>query len=111
MKTNAKLLGSGDEQTTCDCCGKQNLKLTVALEIDGAVVRFGRDCAGRALLGSKSAKNSSIVENRSRAVNLAKRLFGTMEDVKVSDAVGARFGFGMEIRQGVARFAWGTVSL
>lgn len=106
-----KLLGSSDEQTTCDCCGKQNLKLTVALEIDGAVVRFGRDCAGRALLGSKSPKNSAIVENRSRAVNLTKKLFGTMPVEQVENKIAARFGFSIEINSGMAHFAWGSVSL
>lgn len=49
-----KLVGISDE-TVCECCGKQNLKRTVVLEqldADGgmvSVVKFGRDCAARAL--------------------------------------------------------------
>ena len=49
------LLGIDDEIVACDCCGKKNLKCTVALsqlDADGnevAGVRFGRDCAARAL--------------------------------------------------------------
>jgi len=50
-----RLLGIDDEQTTCDHCGKRNLKCTAVLAVldaDGneeAEVRFGRDCAARAL--------------------------------------------------------------
>ena len=49
------LLGIDDEVTTCDCCGKSELKCTMALselDADGcevAVVHFGRDCGARAL--------------------------------------------------------------
>lgn len=43
----AKLLGTSDEVTTCECCGKSNLKLTVAIEISGEVVHYGRDCAAK----------------------------------------------------------------
>lgn len=45
-----KFLGTSDEVTTCDCCGKSNLKSTVALSIDeGDAVYFGVTCAARAL--------------------------------------------------------------
>lgn len=44
-----KVLGVTDETTTCECCGKQNLKRVVVLDIDGNVVRYGCDCAARAL--------------------------------------------------------------
>ena len=50
-----RLLGITDERTSCDLCGKTNLKCTMALEeldADGngeAVVYFGRDCGSRAL--------------------------------------------------------------
>jgi hypothetical protein len=41
-------LGTTDEVDTCDCCGKTNLKCTVAFEkVDGAVVHFGTTCAAR----------------------------------------------------------------
>jgi hypothetical protein len=49
-----KLIGISDE-TTCECCGKENLKLTVVLDrLDAEgngmeFVKFGRDCAARAL--------------------------------------------------------------
>lgn len=43
-----KFLGITEEFTTCDCCGKSNLKCTVAFERnDGEVVHYGRTCAAR----------------------------------------------------------------
>lgn len=37
-----------DSVTTCDCCGKVNLKATVLLQSDlGELVHFGRTCAAR----------------------------------------------------------------
>jgi len=44
-----KVLGKSDEVTTCECCGKANLKLTVILTNGEGEVRYGRDCAARAL--------------------------------------------------------------
>lgn len=49
-----KVLGIDRDHTDCECCGKQNLKLTVVLgRLDAdknviEVMRFGRDCAARA---------------------------------------------------------------
>jgi hypothetical protein len=37
-----------DSVTTCDCCGRVNLKATVLLQSDlGDLVHFGRTCAAR----------------------------------------------------------------
>ena len=51
--TNAnqiKFLGTSDEVTVCGCCGRSDLKRTVALSIDDAdPVYFGVVCAARAL--------------------------------------------------------------
>jgi hypothetical protein len=44
-----KVLGKNDEVTTCECCGKANLKLTVILTNGECEVRYGRDCAARVL--------------------------------------------------------------
>lgn len=44
----AKALGTDDSITTCDCCGKSGLKLTVLIELDcGDVVNYGTTCASR----------------------------------------------------------------
>lgn len=47
----SKMLGISDEVTTCDCCGKNNLKRTVAIEMGDSetVVFYGVDCARREL--------------------------------------------------------------
>lgn len=56
-----RLLGIVDDVTACDCCGKQELKCTMALEeldADGNAVGevyYGRDCGARALGWSVSA--------------------------------------------------------
>lgn len=44
----ARALGTTDAVTTCDCCGKSGLKLTVAIELDGGdLVHYGTTCASR----------------------------------------------------------------
>ncbi len=54
--TNAvEYLGTTDEVSTCDCCGKTNLKSTVAVSVDGGETQYyGVVCAARAL--GRSAK-------------------------------------------------------
>jgi hypothetical protein len=46
-----RVLGTTDERTTCDCCGRTNLKATVVLvpSDGGPDVFYGSDCAARAL--------------------------------------------------------------
>jgi len=40
--------GTDDSVTTCDCCGKSNLKSTVIIELDnGEIVHYGSVCARR----------------------------------------------------------------
>lgn len=63
------LLGIDDEVTTCDCCGKRNLKCTVALESADGIVRFGRDCAARAL--GKRSTTADKMEREARTVSAA----------------------------------------
>lgn len=43
------VLGSTDEITTCDCCGKPNLKATFAVEINatGEILHYGSTCVTR----------------------------------------------------------------
>ncbi len=68
-----RVLGINDDVTTCECCGRQNLKSTVVLEIDEvSVVHFGRDCAARKLLGSNSRGNVVAVEHLALAIEYAR---------------------------------------
>jgi hypothetical protein len=45
----ATFLGTSDEVDACDCCGRSDLKRTVALEVNGATVYYGVVCAANAL--------------------------------------------------------------
>jgi len=50
MTTTVRFLGTTDEHTTCDCCGKSRLKHTVAIELScGDVVYYGATCAARSI--------------------------------------------------------------
>ena len=43
-----KALYLDDSITTCDCCGRTNLKATVAMQLsDGGILHYGRTCAAR----------------------------------------------------------------
>ena len=46
-------VGVCEDNTICDCCGKDNLKKTVALGFEGEIRHYGTTCAGRAL-GAKT---------------------------------------------------------
>lgn len=68
-----KVLGINDESTVCECCGKTNLKRTVVLESESlGIVRYGVDCAGMALHGSKSAVNARKVVNAAKELARAE---------------------------------------
>lgn len=67
-----KYLGIETDCHTCDCCGKGNLKKTVALGIDGNVQYYGVVCAGKAL-GHKT-RTPSDVKAAVGAVNERQRI-------------------------------------
>lgn len=85
MNNAATILGISEEVTTCECCGRSNLKRTVALKIDDAVVYYGCDCAAKTY-NSHSVRNldgNSVKDLGQWASKAAK--YGV-------DAVIARFG-------------------
>jgi hypothetical protein len=47
--TRYRILGTCDDVTTCDCCGRTNLKRTVALLVNDFPKFFGSTCAARAM--------------------------------------------------------------
>lgn len=69
---NVKFLGIETDCHTCDCCGKGDLKKTIALDIDGEVNYYGTTCAGRAL-GHKT-KNVSDVKAAINKVNELEKI-------------------------------------
>lgn len=75
VASEVRYLGTTDDVTTCECCGRANLKATVALSVDGAdPVYFGSDCAARAIgrsvaevkRGTKKADDDRAAAERAR---------------------------------------------
>ena len=73
-----KMIGITDEVTSCDCCGRTDLKRTVVLERtdDGVIVYFGTSCGARAIGWTTkeftaAAKDAQI--ERQRAIDTAVR--------------------------------------
>jgi hypothetical protein len=58
-----KALYVTDEINTCDCCGRTELKATVAMQLsDGGILHYGRTCAAR-----NSGKTSQQLTKEIRA--------------------------------------------
>ena len=69
----AKALGTTDAVTTCDCCGKSNLKMTVAMRLDdGEIVHYGRVCAARNTGKTTPQINSEIKAEAARIIAAAR---------------------------------------
>jgi len=61
--TAMKALYIDDSITTCDCCGRTELKATVAMQLDcGGILHYGRTCAAR-----NSGKTSQQITKEIRA--------------------------------------------
>ena len=73
-----KALGITDEVTACDCCGKADLKCTVAIELDdGQIVHYGRTCASRNTGKPAKQINSEVRAELARKVAAASAEFLT----------------------------------
>lgn len=70
-----KILGINDEVTVCECCGRTNLKKTVALDDGSQVVRYGTECAARALKWSLSQTKRELarVEKEREGAEASRR--------------------------------------
>ena len=62
------VLGTCDDVSSCDCCGRQNLKRTVALHnsVTGEDVFFGTTCAARALKWTTKEVRSAVKDADAR---------------------------------------------
>jgi hypothetical protein len=67
-----RIMGISDDVTTCECCGRSELRKTVALgDENGGIKYYGCDCAAKAIARSGGRKmNGSTVEKF--AVNASK---------------------------------------
>lgn len=69
----AKAMGTDESVTTCDCCGRSNLKFTVAIELsDGEIVHYGQVCARRNTGKTQGVINSEIKSVYQAAVTAAR---------------------------------------
>lgn len=83
-----KILGITDERTTCECCGKQGLKRTVAIDFASEIRYYGTTCAAKALkfpnpekytsrnaeaLINDFGKRELVKERRVKAIESAQR--------------------------------------
>lgn len=70
-----RALGTTDAVTTCECCGKSGLKLTVVMELDGGdIVHYGTTCASR-----NTGKTSKQINSEIRAEYDRKRAAASQE--------------------------------
>lgn len=68
-----RAIGTDESITTCDCCGKLNLKFTVAVELfDGVIVNYGQVCARRNTGKTQGVINSEIKSFYQAAVIVAR---------------------------------------
>lgn len=108
---NVQILGITDDITTCEACGKSNLKRTVVLDFGGQVRYFGCDCAGAALNGKKSTKNTATITRRAEALQLAKNmLVAGKSPTEAATAAWNRFGFPVLAQGDAVKFSFGAVT-
>lgn len=81
--TAYRILGSNDEVTTCECCGRIGLKKTVVLTDGEREVRYGTECAARTLKVSKREVESGVktavaeaARGRREQINREQEVYG-----------------------------------
>lgn len=69
---NATALLITDEVTTCDCCGRADLKRTVLMRLDcGGLVNYGTTCAARNSGKDQRQIKKEIADNRQAQIDAA----------------------------------------
>ena len=110
-----KFLGTDDSVDVCDCCGRKNLKSTVALEsyATGEVVHYGTSCAASALKWAvkevKSATKSAD-EARTAAERAAREAAADAAFAKWKAWLNAQNTGHTEIFQQIQALGGGTVA-
>lgn len=87
MTTNElRVLGTNDEQTECDKCGRMELRGTVVIaDMDGAEIgRYGTTCAGR-ILGYSITRHDATNAEAYRRQNIAHELRAALKAHKAGD--------------------------
>lgn len=88
----AKALGTDDSVTTCDCCGRVNLKFTVTMQLDGGeVVHYGTTCAARNTGKTQPVIAREIRDEKRRRIDAAtSELIGAPEYLALRAKLAAR---------------------
>jgi hypothetical protein len=69
----SKALGTDDSITSCDCCGRNNLKFTVTIELDnGEIAHYGQICARRNTGKEQGTITKEINEHKAKNIAAAK---------------------------------------
>ena len=79
--TDFRILGTNDEVTTCECCGRSGLKKTVVLTDGEREVRYGTECAARAMQVSKRDVESGVKAVTAEAVRVRQEQINRQEEV------------------------------
>jgi len=122
MNTDTRLgrfdaIGTTDENTTCDCCGKSNLKMTVVLrDADGEFYFYGRTCAARATrtTSAQVGRAAGAAESRRQvAAGQAARYteYLATEEGLIRFLAGNRVAFDRYAAPRVAAIEWLTKNL
>lgn len=96
-----KMLGVSDDVTTCECCGKRNLKRTVTLEFVGenTEVHYGTTCAAKALAKRGNKVSKGVLDSQANAVALANKWLDKGFDLEtIGKGIGNRFGYQWQVR-------------
>lgn len=100
-----KIIGFDDSVHTCDCCGKNNLKSTVIVEVDGEVMRYGSVCATRhTKLTGKEIKQAVKSAEDGRYLAADKEYHNCPEYMSLEARTGQAYRAG--IKPGVEFFAF-----
>lgn len=103
---SAKILGTNDDQTVCDCCGKTNLKKTVIIDLDGKIVAYGVDCAAKLL-----KQNKKTTTDFANAAATARAAFDRgLSAEQVASIVWNRFGLQSNVKTDSVEFIFGTIA-
>lgn len=104
-----KIIAITDETSTCECCGKTNLKKVIVMQNDnGDIVRYGTDCAAKA-----QRKSSGTVKREVEAVAYWQKWIAVYPAApqKVAEGVWNKFGFLFEIKNGCVNFSFGSFKI
>jgi hypothetical protein len=67
-----EILGTDDAVNTCDCCGKSNLKFTVAVSVNGEIMHYGSVCATKHTGKTSKQIKVDITDRHASMIRAAK---------------------------------------